>query len=360
MSTEAAADLVAECERLARDCGRLYLADVFGPIITKRAASLTSHPDGRPDEKWPVGRDCPEASVKGGGGGVELADVSPRTAEEMKAAPIWYATKTGVPIVNSVGQSLVIEPGWRATHRYKLGGSNARKAAEWLEGASRWASMRWRWLGPLLWPDRESAPGLCCWPDVVDRVSELANDATLPRPEWSVILGDGYEWWPVSMWKTRTDWQLDNGCGGYTADDVMRIGEIPEATYCKREHWLRDSETALEWLARQAGEQTDTPNTLDAEIVARLALNAVVDGGLAGVLQAAAGTSSADRASEIMRMMLANDRRYYEWKADEWANHLRVTKRTITNGKAWREIMTLRASKKAERVPKPVPKKTRK
>jgi len=84
----------------------------------------------------------------------------------------------------------------------------------------------------------------------------------------------------------------------------------------------------------------------------RIALDVVVDGGLAGVLQAAASNSRSVQCSAVMVEMLKSDATYYEWSADTWASTLKATKRTITRGTAWAQIMEWREANKLKRVPK--------
>lgn len=250
------ADLAIECERLARDFGRLALADVCGGIVTERELTWCREPVPRVRDYWrlqqritaePVGLN--RCRVCGYADGLELSDLRPQTVEEELSAPVWYGPIECEPIVNTAGQSMVMEPGWSTSHEWDLVGANATHAYELLERAGEWTSRRWGYLSWLLWPGRDSVAGKSCWPDVVNRVSELAHDATLPRPSWCVIVGPYHEWWPIEMWKTRDEWQL--GETRYTAEDVERIREDPEVVLFERKHWLRDSETGLEWLAKQ-------------------------------------------------------------------------------------------------------------
>lgn len=258
MSNQAAADMVAECERLARAFGRL--ADVDGAIVTERWLTLSRRPRVRVDDypRFLRKQAVAPGFVCGNSKGVELGDVPPQTAEEWESAPMWYVPLTGEPVVNSVGQSLVLKSGWASEHEYELSGARASRAVELLRSAGVWTANRWGVLSRLLWPGRGSVATDYCWPDVVNRVAELAHDATLPRPNWCVIVGKYRAWWPVEMWKTRDDWQL--GEPRYTPEDVERIGDDPEVVWAKREQWLQDSETALEWLAKQLmGKQPVAP-----------------------------------------------------------------------------------------------------
>ena len=173
----------------------------------------------------------------------------PQTVEEWLSAPVFYSPADCTPIVNSAGGSLILESGWSTSHEFELSGANASRAFDLLERAGQWSQKRWGWLSRLLWPGRESVAGQSCWPDVVNQVSELARDATLPKPKWSVIVGKYRSSWPVEMWKRRDEFTL--GEPQYTPEDVERIGEDPEVVLASRKHWLRDSETALEWLANK-------------------------------------------------------------------------------------------------------------
>jgi len=255
------ADLALECERLARDFGRLALADVSGAIVTERQLTWCRRPIVRvKDFERLRARITPKPTgmIVGWANGCELSDVAPQTADEFLSAPVWYSPINCDPIVNSVGQSLVMESGWETIHEWDLAGANASHAFALLERAGDWTLKRWGWLSKLLWPGRGTVGGKSCWPDVVNQVSELSRDATLPRPEWAVNVGPNNARWPVTMWKRRDEWAL--GGPRFTAEDVERIGEDPEVVLSTREHWLADSEAALEWLAKQfMKEQTVAP-----------------------------------------------------------------------------------------------------
>jgi hypothetical protein len=164
-----------------------------------------------------------------------------------------------------------------------------------LERAGQWTQKRWGWLSRLLWPGRESVAGQSCWPDVVNQVSELARDATLPKPKWSVIVGKYRSSWPVEMWKRRDEFTL--GEPQYTPEDVERIGEDPEVVLASRKHWLRDSETALEWLANKFRnlEQPVAPVVVPAESLLAF--------------------TNAELMSELAKVIKTNKEKH--WKANE-------------------------------------------
>jgi hypothetical protein len=90
------------------------------------------------------------------------------------------------------------------------------------------------------------------------------------------------------------------------------------------------------------------------------ALDAVVAGGLAGVLQAAVGTRAVDRVSAVMRERLAKDQSLYAWSQRDWASELGVSTKTINKCDAWREVKQWNAANKAQRISKAVSKETRK
>lgn len=80
------------------------------------------------------------------------------------------------------------------------------------------------------------------------------------------------------------------------------------------------------------------------------ALAAVVAGGLAGTVHAAVSLPAGDRISEVMRSMLASDKRYYTWTAKNWVDHLKASKPTIIGCTAWDEIKQWRTTQKLNRA----------
>ena len=253
MSNQAAADMAAECDRLARAFGRLALAQVSGAIVTERRLNLSRRPDGRVDDCERLRRQKEPGAISGWSNGCVIADLKPQTIEEWESARTWYFPRTGEPVLNSAGQSLVLKSGWSTTHLYSLVGANAAHAENLLKQAGVWAANRWGELSWLLWPERGSVATDCCWPDVVNRVSEVAGSSCkdLPRPRWSVLVGPYRALVDVQIWRR---WK-SSGFLRLSPEDVKRIGDDPELVFCEREHWLRDSETALEWLANRLHEK---------------------------------------------------------------------------------------------------------
>jgi hypothetical protein len=80
------------------------------------------------------------------------------------------------------------------------------------------------------------------------------------------------------------------------------------------------------------------------------ALKAIVDGGMAGVLNEAGKLPAAQRHSRTMMEMLAKDARYYWWSAEDWVVHLKSSKPTILETDAWDHIKRWREENKRERL----------
>lgn len=359
--------LRSECEQLARDFGRMFSLDVTGQVVTERRATFSRKPGKRSkpmaDDLLRRSTSTKSGLVAGGGSGIKLQCQGPQTIEEWEQAELFYDV-TGAPVVNSVGQSLILEPGWSTLHTYELGGDHASKAVELLTRTSEWACRRWGRLSRMLWPERGTEASLYCWLDVVNRVSEIANNATLPSPEWSVVVGQ-CAWWPVAMWKSRDDWQL--GEPRYTADDVERIGEEPELVYCRRANWIQDSETVLEWLVTMlpSDERATATTALQAEndSVNQAALSLVSDAlarsGIPGLAPLLGKVSSAEQASVEIIRQCEEDNRKYSWPADRWASVAGVTKATIVGNRSqgkpacrgWLHVLEWRASNKKNRKP---------
>lgn len=87
----------------------------------------------------------------------------------------------------------------------------------------------------------------------------------------------------------------------------------------------------------------------DSDEIPALALKAVIDGGDSAVINQALKVPAKQRYTATMRKMLVEDRRYYAWSLDDWANHLMASKPTIQKTDAWREIMEYREQNKQDR-----------
>jgi len=157
--------------------------------------------------------------------------------------------------------------------------------------------------------------------------------------------------WPevfVSIYAAEV---VDDGTKIETAFDAQSIVYFVLGYYAEASRMLAD------WIEGHFGDRLAEPvgdeiEPDDRDAIGSAALNAVVAGGLAGVLQAAVGARSVDRVTAIIRERVAADFRLYDRRADDWAAELRATKKTVTDSTGWREIMQWRAANKADRVSK--------
>ena len=69
------------------------------------------------------------------------------------------------------------------------------------------------------------------------------------------------------------------------------------------------------------------------------------------MIQAAVSLPAGDRISEVMRSMCESDEMYYRWSADNWVEHLKAAKKTVTGCDAWGEIMQWREAQKQSAMP---------
>ncbi len=78
------ADLAVECERLARDFGRLALADVSGAIVTERSLTWCRRPIPRVTDyerlRARITAKPRHGVITGYANGCELSDLAPQTA----------------------------------------------------------------------------------------------------------------------------------------------------------------------------------------------------------------------------------------------------------------------------------------
>jgi hypothetical protein len=126
---------------------------------------------------------------------------------------------------------------------------------------------------------------------------------------------------------------------------------------------LPTSEDQLRWLVSPEGHDIVSQlygRALDGEPnsdVSQVALTALVENGLAAVLQKATTIKATVRCANIMREMVKADRTRYAWTQVDWASELRMSKKTINNCEAWEEIMAWRELQKQELVSKETGKK---
>jgi hypothetical protein len=130
--------------------------------------------------------------------------------------------------------------------------------------------------------------------------------------------------------------------------EAMRIqggANIPPEPKRERKAILQALDSVINWCEPTHSE------------VSQAALSAVVEGGLAGVLQAASTRKATERCTEVIRTMLAADGNRYTWSLADWMRELSMGKQTIQHSEAWKEIMAYRDSKKRESVSRKTAKK---
>ncbi len=114
----------------------------------------------------------------------------------------------------------------------------------------------------------------------------------------------------------------------------------------------RGCEMLIEVIEREMAAQKPIQQADDGEDdegIPRLALQAVIDGGDAGLINQAIKVPAAERYSATMTKMLAEDRKYYDWGLDDWEIHFSASRKTIQSTDAWRYIMAYRERQKQNR-----------
>lgn len=239
------AAVVADLQVLATDFGRLFATDCECRLTTDRAIWPSRYPE--PADP-PVMR---SSDGEGGlaGAGLEVQPLFVRSAEDAKRAEVFY-DRSGRPWVNSLGEPTVVAPGWADVHLVKLRGPGALRAAEVIDRANAWVFDSRAVLAPILWPGKSMTFRSFCWPDVVAGVADLAGRSTLKPSDWYVTAaGQSYS---LMVWRRRVDFELG---GPMVPSEVAdRIGDEPENIWAKRPAFLRDSETAAQWLIDRLAE----------------------------------------------------------------------------------------------------------
>jgi hypothetical protein len=342
--------VLADLKVLAQDFGRLFATDCECVLRTDRHYWPSRFPDGG-HRAFDLRKDNQRYNSVIHGNGFEVNPEPVRAAGDTDGAPLFYLP-SGEPAVNACGHSMFVAPGFDDKHEIVFSGPGSLRAKETIDRANAWVKESTSHWVPLLWFGRSFTVRGFSWPDVVARVAEEAKRSTLKPNDWHVTAGQ--QSYNLSVWRRRDEL----GLGGpmVTPEIAERIGDDPEDVWAERRAFLRDSESAAHWLidalAEPVGDEITADNQGKQDAIAAAALRAVVDGNLAGVLQAAVGTRAVDRVTALIRDRVVNDQRLYERKADHWAEELRVTKKTITDSEGWREIMEWRAANKADRVSK--------
>lgn len=261
--------LLREIGSLRQDFERLYLADAKGTIQTHREATLSRSPIAKPAMTLAQLNPKRKFEHYGGGDGIELGHITPQTIDAWDAAPIFYQPRTGEPLVNAVGQSLVSQAGWLSRHSYEISGTHIEQAIAAITKANDWVNKQFKAVALLLFAGRNLTLSGFSWPDIVLQVAEQ-DDSTLSKVGWVVEIGcvelrndngeerlvSSMETRPVSMqielWGKRRQLAF-NDCQPFseiTRADELYIGDEPEIYHCERriKTFLRDSELALGWL----------------------------------------------------------------------------------------------------------------
>lgn len=341
------AAVLADLEVLATDFGRLFATDCECELETERAFWPSRYPE--PSDPRPIGSSDGWGRFMSGAG-VEVEPRWVRSVEDAKRAEVFY-DRGGRPVVNSVGEPLVVAPGWADDHCVKLRGPGAVRAAEAINRSNAWVLDSCRILAPILWPCRSLVVRTFCWPDVVAAVADLAGRSSLRPCVWYVTAGG--QSYSLDIWRRRADFEL----GGPIIPPAIaeRIGDEPENIWAKRPAFLRDSETAAQWLIDRLAEPADDarfdPVADDVRFdPVAASLSAVIEGGLGSVLNMAANAKATDRASGIIRDRLAKDQTLYDWTAKDWADDLGMSNKTILKCDAWKyTIMGWRAANRVSK-----------
>jgi len=120
-------------------------------------------------------------------------------------------------------------------------------------------------------------------------------------------------------------------------------------------YYAQGCEVLAEIVEREVASKNDEREVVDSSrpeeaSLPEAALKAIVDGGMAGVLNEAGKLPAAQRHSRTMMEMLAKDARYYWWSAEDWVVHLKSSKPTILETDAWDHIKRWREENKRERL----------
>ena len=235
--------------------------------------------------------------------------------------------------------------GWHDHNFQSIAGRDARQVRDATRRANQIVSEYASVFSRILWPSESLEVDKEPWASVVNLCAEKSNLTMIPKPLWCGFSDH------VARFSGSEN-EIDRA--------LMKLFSGPVFTYSVRASFIRDSSVALRWLIGQLSE-IDDPGKVghdDRDAIESAALNAVVSGGLAGVLQVAVGARAVDRVTAIIRERVEGDRRLYWYRADDWAAELKVSKPTVTDSDGWREIMQWRAANRADRVSKRVSKKT--
>jgi hypothetical protein len=80
--------------------------------------------------------------------------------------------------------------------------------------------------------------------------------------------------------------------------------------------------------------------------IPELALKALLDSGMAGVVSQAIKVPAKQRHSQAMMTMLEEDSKYYAWTLEDWQLNLKAAKKTVLETAAWTHIQQWREENK--------------
>jgi hypothetical protein len=136
-------------------------------------------------------------------------------------------------------------------------------------------------------------------------------------------------------------------------DDVRGLIEVKLALM---HGFLSDLSRAFGWNREkiEVASKNDKREVVDASrpeeaSLPEAALKAIVDGGMAGLLNEAGKLPAAQRYSKTMMEML-KDSCYYAWTVEDWVTHLGAGKKTVLETDAWDHIKRWREENKRERL----------
>lgn len=234
---------------LAVDFGRLFATECVCHLRTERDYWPSRFSTSSNGSKWRLTRDNERWEHTMHGDGIRIEPAPVRSHADLESAPNFY-DRSGEPIVNSVGQALILAQGWNDQHTVHLRGQGRIRAAETIERANMSTVEGLACLVPILWPGQALMIGDFCWPDIVTRVAEIAKRSTLKPNEWHVTAGQ--QSYSLSLWRRRAEHEF--GVAMVAPEIAQCIGDEPEHVWAVRSAFLRDSELAAQWLIERLAE----------------------------------------------------------------------------------------------------------
>jgi hypothetical protein len=339
------ASLRDELESFKRQFEMLQVGEAECHLVTTKSAILTKHPVRRvivkcQSEPWDYW--CME-------GGIELLPERILSVQDLKdAVPLYDFDGKLVETPN--GELMFKTGGWSVSHCFYFRGRGYRGISKLIERINLWACEHRRWLNRIgLIPPIAQKQGLQLWSEVVLSVAENSGSTSIAKPEWYVTARPG-----LRINVKMLNQSACKGVFGVTQDEIDRLILEPQEIESSREDFVGDSIAVITELIKRStqAESEQSPKADDGDELPRLALKAVIDGGDPGLISQAIKVPAKQRYSMTMMSMLREDRSYYEWSLEEWANHLGASKPTIQSTDAWREIMKHREQNKQDRAGK--------